>query len=206
MIQVLERGPFFFIHTVMYIRRRNELSASRWSGGTTTELFIYPENASYSDRTFDLRISTATVELEQSDFTLLPGYSRMLMVLEGQLKMVHDTGLENNEVNLGAFEQSFFSGDWRTTGYGKVRDFNVLFKEPFFVDVKYHLLHSESVFDIDGSALLNIVFILSGTVVFDGVEVGPGEVVVFENELPLQAKIVTESSLIVVDVTKLKIV
>ncbi len=112
----------------MILQQASTLTTSQWSGGTTTELAISPAGASYAARDFDWRISTATVETEQSDFTHLPGYDRILMVLEGELKMVHDTGTEQRSVQLQSFEQSSFDGDWKTTGYGKVRDFNVMFR------------------------------------------------------------------------------
>lgn len=40
-----------------------EFNISRWSGGTTTELFIWPYGASYAERRFSIRISTATVDI-----------------------------------------------------------------------------------------------------------------------------------------------
>ena len=49
-----------------------DMNTSYWSGGTTTEIFIMPEGASYKDRDFLFRISTARVEKPESDFTLLP--------------------------------------------------------------------------------------------------------------------------------------
>ena len=39
---------------------------STWSGGQTTQLFLSPEGGSYPDRTFDFRLSTATVEVEKN--------------------------------------------------------------------------------------------------------------------------------------------
>ena len=44
---------------------------SKWSGGSTTELFIWPKDASYAERRFNIRISTATVDVESSTFTRL---------------------------------------------------------------------------------------------------------------------------------------
>ena len=58
-----------------------------WSGGTTTQLAIAPEGAVYGDRDFLWRISSATVELDHSDFTPLPDYHRFLAVLEGEIKL-----------------------------------------------------------------------------------------------------------------------
>ena len=54
---------------------------SRWSGGTTTELFIWPHGASYAERRFSIRISTATVDIAESTFTKLPGVTRYIAPL-----------------------------------------------------------------------------------------------------------------------------
>ena len=42
---------------------------SQWSGGTTTQIAIAPQGAQYGDRTFLWRLSSATVDLDASDFT-----------------------------------------------------------------------------------------------------------------------------------------
>ena len=44
------------------------MPVSSWSGGRTTEIFIFPVGERYSDRNFLFRISTAEVELDSSDF------------------------------------------------------------------------------------------------------------------------------------------
>ena len=62
-----------------------------WSGGTTTQLAIAPEGAVYADRDFLWRLSSATVELDHSDFTPLPDYNRFLSVLEGEIQLKIDT-------------------------------------------------------------------------------------------------------------------
>jgi environmental stress-induced protein Ves len=105
------------------IIRKTEQITSHWSGGTTTQLYIYPENASYQKRNFLFRISTATVESNESTFTSLPGVSRLLMILEGSLKIIH-TGRYSKI--LQKFETDSFEGDWETKGFGKVTDFNLM--------------------------------------------------------------------------------
>ena len=86
---------------------KSEHKTSSWSGGKTTELFIYPQNAIYSERDFDFRISTATVEVEESEFTLLPSYHRILFVLEGEVTLFVN---KQQEVKLKLGEQFSFSG------------------------------------------------------------------------------------------------
>ena len=67
---------------------KEEQTTIRWSGGLSTELYIFPEDSEYVERNFKYRLSTATVEIEQSVFTPLPGVDRTLMVLEGEMKLV----------------------------------------------------------------------------------------------------------------------
>ena len=49
---------------------RSHAVTTRWSGGTTTEFYIAPEGSSYTRRDFQIRISSATVDDPESDFTL----------------------------------------------------------------------------------------------------------------------------------------
>ena len=58
-----------------------------WSSGKTTEMYIYPKDCSYNERNFDFRISSATIEVEESEFTDLIGYRRLLTILDGELDL-----------------------------------------------------------------------------------------------------------------------
>ena len=51
---------------------------SVWSGGKTTELYLYPFDGSYAERRFLFRISSASVDLAESHFTKLEGVTRYL--------------------------------------------------------------------------------------------------------------------------------
>lgn len=105
------------------IRKNNEFTTNKWSGGETTELFIYPENSSYKNRDFSFRISQATITDESSTFTALPGVERNLLVLDGKLQLQHNgkigKWLERNN-------QEKFLGDWDTVSKGKATDFNLM--------------------------------------------------------------------------------
>lgn len=108
------------------IVRENNKIRSVWSGGTTTQLYIYPSDSLYADRDFDLRISSAVIEVEESDFTPLKGYSRIIMVLEGELEIIHKNQYSKF---LNRFDTDSFSGDWETSSKGKVIDFNLMMGE-----------------------------------------------------------------------------
>lgn len=112
--------------TTYTIIRKEELTVSQWSGGTTTQLAIYPPEASYAERTFLWRVSTARVDARESLFTSLPGVRRILMVLDGEMELTHEG---HHTKRLAAFEQDAFEGGWTTRSYGRVTDFNLMFTE-----------------------------------------------------------------------------
>ena len=103
--------------------RHHDQRISTWSGGTTTEIAIYPPDAVYRRRDFLWRISSARVDTETSTFTSLPGYRRLLMVLEGDMTLRHEG---HHCARLTPFQQDAFSGAWTTSSGGRARDFNVM--------------------------------------------------------------------------------
>ena len=103
----------------------DEYITTAWSGGKTTQIFIYPEEADYSARNFKFRLSSATVELEKSEFTKLEGVYRFITPLDGQLKLTHN---HIQYIDLQPFEVYEFDGNKDTVSFGKVRDFNLMLK------------------------------------------------------------------------------
>lgn len=111
----------------MKIITKDQISTTNWSGGTTSQLYIYPEKASYGDGDFLFRISSARVEVDKSTFTALPGVNRELMILDGTLELEHQGKYKKT---LKTFGQDHFPGEWHTTSRGKVTDFNLMTKAP----------------------------------------------------------------------------
>ena len=105
------------------ITRRGDLPVNVWSGGKTTQLFLYPPESSYERRDFFVRVSSATVEQETSVFTSLPGFRRILMPLTGPLKLVYDG---HGEALIQPFEAAEFDGGWHTVSYGKCTDIGIM--------------------------------------------------------------------------------
>jgi hypothetical protein len=126
----------------MNINRKDSFTTTTWSGGTTTELRIMPEDALYSERKFDFRVSTATVEPGESKFTPLPGVDRHLMVLSGKILLKH---MGHQEILLDAFDQNHFDGGITTVSFseGPVVDFNLMLKSPFKGRLNYYPCESE---------------------------------------------------------------
>ncbi|MTI41837.1 HutD/Ves family protein [Fulvivirga lutimaris] len=94
-----------------------------WSGGTTTQLYIDPIETQFKNNDYNFRLSIATVEIEESIFTKLPGVSRTLMVLDGEITLTHDG---HHQKDLKKFDSDRFSGDWTTKCLGTCRDFNLM--------------------------------------------------------------------------------
>ncbi|MDA7803782.1 HutD family protein [Crocinitomix sp.] len=110
------------------IIRKPDIKTTQWAGGTTSELYIYPESALYAQRNFDFRLSTATVDVWESEFTPLPGISRTLMIMDGVMILKHE---EQKELLLKKFDQSNFEGGWKTLSQGKCVDFNLMCSKPY---------------------------------------------------------------------------
>lgn len=96
---------------------------STWSGGTTTQLGIAPQGAVYADRDFLWRVSSATVDLEVSDFTALPDYDRLIATVEGSIDVTHNGGAV---IPLAPYHVHAFDGGWETRSVGRCRDFNLM--------------------------------------------------------------------------------
>ncbi|MGC8489512.1 MAG: HutD/Ves family protein [Clostridia bacterium] len=102
---------------------RRDHRTTPWSGGTTTELAIYPMTADYKQGNYLWRLSTATVDAETSVFSALPGVTRTLLLLEGQMSLRHEG---HHEARLRPFDQDSFEGGWTTHSQGQGRDFNLM--------------------------------------------------------------------------------
>ena len=103
-----------------------DYTVSRWSGGATTQIALFPPESSYAGRDFLWRVSSAVVEDEESTFTPLPDYDRHLMLLEGSLLLRHGGG---EPFPLGPYEPHAFDGGAATESVGRCRDFNLMLRK-----------------------------------------------------------------------------
>lgn len=97
-----------------------------WSGGQTTELAIAPEGSLYAERKFLWRFSTATAEVEESTYTSLPDYDRVILSLRGLLHLSHDDATWRD---FAEFEPYAFDGGVTTQARGKVVDLNLMLRK-----------------------------------------------------------------------------
>jgi len=127
------------------IIKKELITTTNWSGGTTSELFIYPAESSYKKRDFDFRISTATVEIETSVFTPLDNVNRTLLILDGEMELSHKN---EHTVLLKKFDQDNFDGGWETSSVGKCIDFNLMCRKGSTGEIE-QITSSEEEYPID---------------------------------------------------------
>lgn len=148
-----------------------------WASGTSTEIFIYPPTGDFQARDFLFRISTATVEAEETVFTSFPNITRTLMVLEGNLTLIH---ADHYTKSMNPFDQDTFQGDWDTKSKGIVTDFNLMCKNGASGTVK-NLFSSngrEIVFSL--KADYELFYLQSGKVDYEGSKLETGDCLVVE--------------------------
>jgi len=111
--------------TLLHITPQDHV-VSRWSGGTTAQIAIAPRDAQYGGRDFLWRVSSARVELAESDFTALPDYWRWITPLSGTMTLSHDGG---EPVTLAPYQVHAFDGGAATRSRGQCTDFNLMLRK-----------------------------------------------------------------------------
>ncbi len=103
-----------------------DFTTGTWSGGSTTQLYIYPTDGDYAARRFSLRISSAVVHIPESDFTPLEGVTRLITPLSGAFTLTHPG---QTPVTMAPLDQPYrFSGGIPTHCAGTATDFNLMLK------------------------------------------------------------------------------
>lgn len=185
---------------IFEIVKQNDMSIKNWSGGITKEIFIYPKDSTYENRNFKFRISSAKVELEESDFTRLENIKRVIMVLEGELKLVHGSRYKRH---LKKFNQDTFMGDWGTKSYGKAIDFNLMLREDIDGKVDYIQLDANDKISITKTILekdkkvFHGLYIQSGEVLVEGNLLKEGEFILIEDFQEYKIKSIKNSNIII---------
>ncbi|MGL4210583.1 MAG: HutD family protein [Cetobacterium somerae] len=107
------------------VRKENQ-KERLWTGGVSKELYIYPDGSTINSP-FNFRVSTASINPGEYNFTSFKGYKRLLILLSGSVKLEVD----GRDYYLKPFSHIFFSGDSHTSSLADETsiDFNLIFKE-----------------------------------------------------------------------------
>lgn len=163
----------------MKIIRSDAFNTTAWSGGKTIQLFIYPENASYADRNFGFRISSASVESPASDFTPLPDYNRILMLLDGAIELIHENHYQKN---LKAFDQDHFHGSWVSRSKGTCIDFNIIFNSTFEAQCECIQAEKGKTVDLAIASKFVFLYLWDGKIKLEGATLSRGDLMVLNKE------------------------
>ncbi|MCD1277088.1 HutD family protein [Streptococcus sinensis] len=115
--------------TNVTLLRAKDFQVSDWSGGKTKQLYLSPPTGHYGKRDFDYRLSTATVELTESQFSDLSGFHRILMSLDHTLHL-HNASRQEKTV-LAPFTPYIFEGSDSITSRGTCTDFNLIYSDHY---------------------------------------------------------------------------
>ncbi|RYY26936.1 MAG: hypothetical protein EOO04_10160 [Chitinophagaceae bacterium] len=170
-----------------------------WASGTSTEIFIHPSTGSFAARDFIFRISTATVEAEESTFTLFTGITRHLMILHGNLELIHE-GRYNKL--LKPYDQDIFSGEWNTRSKGKVTDFNLMLKGGAGGSLRHERLKTGTQLRLEAATEFHFIYVASGTAGLEnGSITNPGDLLwpAASETIMLEAK--EDTDLVIIEVS-----
>ena len=99
---------------------------NKWIGGETTQLYIEPIGMSVKEE-FDLRISIASVNKGENEFSNFSNYNRYLTVLQGEIDLSQD----GKKIKIKELEELRFDGGVKTIGKcaNDIMDFNIIWKK-----------------------------------------------------------------------------
>ena len=103
----------------------NDFIKTNWGGGITSQIAIFPENTSCKTQDFIWRVSSASVEEKETDFTIYPRYYRLIGPLDESLELQHENG---EKTVLFPGDIYAFDGNEKIHSRGICRDINVMFR------------------------------------------------------------------------------
>ncbi len=118
----------------MKVIKQTDYKVNQWAGGITRELMIYPEGSSLGERNFDFRISSAIIDLTESDFSDFSGYKRYILPVEGDVTLF----CADEKIILSPDVPFLFDGSeaiHSENSKGAI-DFNVIFREGYPLEVE----------------------------------------------------------------------
>lgn len=135
--------------------RKEDFKSKKWSGGETSQIYIYPEHVEYPDLDFLFRISSATIEIEKSEFSHLDGIYRYISTLENTIELSHD---DIGYKKIKPFEIYEFKGDISTFSKGKTRDFNLMISESVRAKIEAIKIEKDKILEFKGDSKFIFLF------------------------------------------------
>lgn len=165
----------------MFLIKNNQGNISKWGGGTTREMFIYPQNSTLENRDFIFRISSATININHSVFTDFNGFKRYIIPLNGELQIKHEN---STNILLKTNTLYIFDGGRETESMHtneQLQDFNIIVNKNYESDIKI-------IQDIDTQSILYskydifIIYMLNATAIFNNIELIKGDLLIIKKK------------------------
>lgn len=156
------KGPVMKVTLI----RKGDFKVTPWKNGqgTTAEIDMDPAGSDFTQGKFNWRLSSARIESE-NEFSVFPGYDRLLTVLSGE-------GLLLNNEELGPFETVEFQGEDPVQCVllgNPVEDLGVIFKRGFF-SASMQLIHVKARMDLKLTQGTHFFLAIGATLEVGGVE------------------------------------
>jgi environmental stress-induced protein Ves len=173
-----------------------DFSRNDWSGGTSTQLVIYPSESDLLKQNFEFRISTASIDVEESQFTQFFLHKRIICSLLNPITLIHS---DIQPFCLTPLVPYSFDGGMTTKCVGKTIDFNVIFNDSWDASIKVYQI--DSMIDmayIQSYSDLTYFFQVQGESFINAILLEESELLLFK-EVPddFNLKIVNKDSLLV---------
>jgi len=174
---------------------KEDFIVTKWTGGETTQLFIYPEDAIFSEKNFLWRVSSATFTSTESRFSDFTGYQRYILPLNGKLSLYHE-GLYNRE--LDKYEVEYFDGSWTTFSKNSLdcRDYNFIVRNGNLA--KMQILKGRCEYFLKGSEIATIFsvddFVISLKDCDEKIDVSGFSLLVLETEVEEKISVISADS------------
>ena len=135
------------------IIKKEDFITTKWAGGETTQLIIYPEDASFSEKDFLWRVSSAIFTSTEPKVSDSSHSQRYILPLEGKLNLSHQ-GLYKRE--LDKYQVEYFDGSWSTFSENTLdcRDYNFIVKSGN--QAKMQILNKGDQYTLRGSQVVTI--------------------------------------------------
>ncbi len=162
------------------ILRPSDYVQNEWTGGTTSQIFIYPDGASLSERDFYFRISSACIETDKSDFSKFEGYNRFFTPLNSGLEL---TSNGNAPKKINPLELFYFDGASETSAAGKCIDFNLIYRKSLKANLTVATYSKTEIISYKPfpSSEFLLIYCWSGAFEVLGQTIQPGETFLIQN-------------------------
>lgn len=115
------------------IKKKQQQPVFKWQGGSTRQLFAYPEGKTITEDSCDFEITSSTMDFPDTEYNVFKGCDRLLMIIDGKTTLSHHDG---KSVYLKKYQHYKFSGEIKTYSRGMGTDYEIICKKGNGSDVK----------------------------------------------------------------------